>query len=409
MTDEISTIPVESTGNQRIPVDPERASPGVEPAEKSSPAPKEDKPDLDTALKRAFDKANENAKAKNEAKADPEPKAKKVEAEPEETAEASEEEKPAKAERERGPDGKFAPKEPKEPSAQAEQADGSGQDGEAETRPSEGRDSSRPPARFLPRAQEKWANVPHVVKEEIHRWETETARELEEHREAARQWHELKAFDEMARQSGTSVKDAMTNFVNINNLLRQNPVAGVERVLASVGITPQQYAQHILGQQRQPGQPQQQANSEVAALKQQIAQMQHEQRTFLQQQQEQQVTSQMVNSVIEPFRQEVGADNYDYLEPHIAKLLNSGMIPSNLSERQRLEEAYWMADRLYASSTKAPRQSSAPASKPLVDPAGQKSVTGAPTPGLSTKTAAKGDAKDLDAILRRSLAKATAR
>jgi hypothetical protein len=68
-----------------------------------------------------------------------------------------------------------------------------------------------------------------------------------------------------------------------------------------------------------------------------------------------------------------------------------------------------MADRLYASSTKAPRQSSAPASKPLVDPAGQKSVTGAPTPGLSVNKAANKDsAKDLDAILRRSLAKATA-
>ncbi len=413
MSDEISTNPVESTGVQQVPVESHDKQNEPNPVEKSTPTEpkpeKVDKPDLDTAIKRAFEKSQ----AKTEADKAPVKEPVKEAPKPVETPEA-------KAERLRNPDGKFVSREPKEPSAStAEPADGTGQDGKADARPSEGRDYTKPPARFLPRAQENWANVPNTVKEEIHRLETETQREIETHRAGATAWKELESFDQMAKQSGTTVKDALTNFVNINNLLRQNPVAGIERVLQSVGVTPQQYAQHVMGQQAQPQQPNGQAGAPRPSqqpdigriVQQQVSQALQPIMQQFNEQKEQQTLSHVQNTIIAPFKNEQGHERYDELEEHIAKFLNSGMIPSNLSERQKLEEAYWMADRLYASSFQAPRTQSAPASAvPLVNPAGQKSITGSPTPGLSTtKAPSKEDAKDLDATLRRAYARATAR
>ncbi len=119
---------------------------------------------------------------------------------------------------------------------------------------------------------------------------------------------------------------------------------------------------------------------------------------------------QVAQRFIEPFK----ADHprYDELESDIAFFLKSGKIPQSLSERERLEAAYDMAERINpAPKFGASREPGTPASVPRpLDPAGKKSVTGSPTPGLSTTRApGKEDAKDLDAILRRSLAKATAR
>jgi hypothetical protein len=134
-------VPID-TAAPNTPTPVERSTP-VEP--KPEPAPEVKKPDLDTAIKTAFERSKADKEAKDAGKPTAETKP-----DPKETPEA-------KAARERQPDGKFAPtpgKEPKEPSANpsAEPADGSGQDGKAEAKPSEGKDYTKPPAHFLPRA-----------------------------------------------------------------------------------------------------------------------------------------------------------------------------------------------------------------------------------------------------------------
>lgn len=397
MSDEISTTPVESTV---VPVEPRQAdvpNPVERSTPKEEPAPKADKPDLDTAVRRAFEKATADKAAKAEA----EPK---VEAKPETKEETPE----AKAERLRAADGKFAAKEPKEPSAPAERAEGSGQDGEAKPRPSEGRDYTRPPAHFLPRAKEAWAGVNPDVQGEVHRMVQNYEKGISEFKEGHENWAKLKDFDAQAKAAGTTIPEYIRNVRAIEHLIQTNPVEGIRRVLATAGVTPEQYARHVLGQAQQQGQ-QPKGDPQLAGQLTQMQRIIQQQGQRIEQMAKDRELEAATARFIVPFR----ADHprYDELEGDIAFFLNSGKIPSTLSEQERLEAAYDMAERINpAPKFGATREPGTQASIRQPDPAGQKSVTGAPSPGLATSRAPnKEDAKDLDAILRRSLAKASAR
>lgn len=409
---------IEMTAPQQVPIDTTPAQTPA-PVEKSTPVePKVEaevkpepvkKPDLDTAIKTAFERSQAQ-KAEKDAK-EPKPDAPKPDAKVE--AETPE----AKAARERAPDGKFAPKEPKEPSAPvvAEPADGSGQEGETKPRPSEGRDYTKPPAHFLPRAKEAWPSVNPDVQGEVHRMAQNYEKGIAEYKESHENWTKLREFDQMAKQAGTTVPDALKNYVAIDQLLRTNPVEGIGRVLNAAGITPEQYANHILGQKQQAAQNPQQAQTNqlgqtIQQLTAQIQQMQQREQQREQEAAEAKRIAEIEQKFITPFKAE--HPRYDELQDDIAFFLNSGKIPSNLSEQERLEAAYDMAERINpAPQFKAKDEPGTPAFAPrTLDPSGQKSVTGSPTPGLATTRApGKEDAKDLDAILRRSLAKATAR
>lgn len=388
---EPSQVPVPAHGqDDATPTPVERSTPKEEPAPEAKP----DKPDLDTALKRAFEKSQAEAARK----AEPDPvKKPEAEAKPVEAPEA-------KAERERNPDGKFKAKDAPEPSAPADKVEG--QDGEPKPRPSEGRDYSKPPAHFLPRAKEAWGSVNADVQGEVHRMVANYEKGIAEHKEGSENWSKLKDFDQQAKAMGTTIPDYIRNVRAIETLLQQNPVAGIERVLQQVGITPEQYARHILQQPQDQAQRQQPQTD--PRVNEQLTQMQK----IIQQQQEQFEAMRLeavANKFIEPFKAE--HPRYDELEQDIAFFLNSGKIPTTLSERERLETAYDMAERINPAPTFVAREpgTQATPTRPL-DPAGLKSVTGSPTPGLPTKRApSKEDAKDLDATLRRAFARATAR
>lgn len=408
---EAMTAPVEPA---QVPVPPhaqedatptpvERSTP-VE--EKPAPEAKPDKPDLDTAIKRAFDRAQAEKDAKAP-KAEPEPAKEPKAAEPKAEAKAEPETPEAKAERERNPDGKFKAKDAPEPSAPADKVDG--QDGEPKPRPSEGRDYSKPPAHFLPRAKEAWATVNPDVQGEVHRMAQNYEKGIAEYKESHENWSKLKDFDQIAKSAGTTVPDYLRSVYAIDQLIRTNPVEGIKRVLATANITPEQYARHILQQSQQPANPQAQQQGQLQQTVQQLTQKLSQMEQRDQQREEEARLAQVAQRFIEPFK----ADHprYDELESDIAFFLKSGKIPQTLSETERLEAAYDMAERInpapkFGANT-GPGTPAAP-SRPL-DPAGTKSITGAPTPGLSTtKAPSKEGAKDLDAILRRSLAKVTA-
>lgn len=402
---------------QQVPIDTQTPNTPT-PVERSTPKeeapPEVKKPDLDTAIKTAFERSQAQ-KAEKGAAQPKEP----VEKAPVQKVEAkSEPETPeAKAARERAPDGKFAPKEPKEPSAPvvAESAEGSEQNGEAKAKPSEGRDYTKPPAHFLPRAKEAWAGVNPDVQGEVHRMAQNYEKGIAEYKESHENWTKLREFDQIAKSAGTTVPDYLKSVYAIDQLVRTNPEEGIKRVLASVNITPEQYANHILGKQQQASRDPQGAQTNqltqtVQQLTQKLQQMEERDRQREQETAERERLAKIEQQFITPFKAE--HPRYDELEQDIAFFLNSGKIPSNLSERERLEAAYDMAERINpAPQFQAKSEPGTPAFAPRqLDPAGQKSVTGSPTPGLATTRApGKEDAKDLDAILRRSLAKATAR
>ncbi len=217
-------------------------------------------------------------------------------------------------------------------------------------RPSEGRQHIEPPARFLPKEREAWANVPNVVKSAIDRIAREHDTEVSQYRESHENWQKLSKFDEMAKQHKTTVSDALDRYTKLDGLLSSNPIEGIRQILATRNITPEQYAQHVLnnpGAHRAPApQPQpdpavHQMSGEVAQLKSTIESMRLEQ---------------AANNIVVPFmneKDEKGAllhPRYQELENDIAFFLESGKIPASLTPQEKLEAAYDMAVRINPTS-----------------------------------------------------------
>jgi hypothetical protein len=377
--------------------------------------PKVEKPETpgDTIkgeLARIRDEEAKEAAAKGD-KAAQDAKAKVEEAEKAEKTEKDE--KPAKA---RGEDGKFAKAkvEGDEPEAEAKAEKGEPEKAATEraetdkSRQSEGQKYHEPPARFLPKAKEVWANVPHAVKGEIARMTQEHEAEITKYREAGERYEPIRQFDEIAKSNGRELKDSLAKVVEVERALAQNPIAGLESILREIGPrkadgshlslmdvlqyvaqNPQAYQQAVdqprqMPQQRQP-------DPEVAALKQEIQSMRAEQ---------------TAQSIIAPF----AAQNprYHELEADIAFFLNSGKIPASLTPQEKLEAAYDMAVRINPTSSVEPSKAPAAlaAAKPAPsDDAGAKSIRGAPN-GQDPDDDDP-EATDIRTLLRRELRKAS--
>lgn len=246
-----------------------------------------------------------------------------------------------------------------------------------EDRQSEGRKYSEPPARFLPEARTKWANVPNEVKAEVHRVTESFEREFERVRPAVEAYESVREYDEMAKSSGTTMKDAMRNYVEIDKLLHSNPAQGIARVLQAVNITPQQLAQAIAKNPQafqlapqQPSPQQQQLSPQAQRLAEENEQMRQE----------------LLAAKAEPVIRNFAEQHPDYwdLERDIADILQSGLIQKkygSLPPEQKLAEAYRMAGGRGPASQSAPEpapRTLAPTARPDTDPDGQKSIRGAP-------------------------------
>lgn len=308
---------------------------------------------------------------------------------------ADNKEKSEPVEKSRGEDGKFAKAKTEDDPAKVE-ADKSAAEKPAteraeqdEKRSSEGRKYAEPPARFLPEARTKWANVPNEVKAEFHRVSQEYEQREQQTRQSVERYESVRQFDEQARANGRELKDSLAKVVQIERALARSPIMGLEMILREIGprkadgsplslhdiathvarLTPQQFAQNM-GQMNQQRAPQQQADPKVAALEQKLAAM------------EGRLAEQSATPIIERFAAE--HPDYHSLEQQIATVLKSGIIEqvhgTGLTPEQRLAQAYRIAGGQGPTShldavSQAPTQVS-PKDRP-VDPAGQKSITGA--------------------------------
>ena len=264
--------------------------------------------------------------------------------------------------------------------------------GEQVAKPSEGK-APEPPARFMPAEKELWRHVPNQLKSAVARIEREYAAEAETHREA-RQFHEeLREYDELAKRTGTTVKEALKSYVELEQsfardpsgtlprLLQKvgmNPMQAVLAVLKSAGATPQQFAEHVRlnpgqyqGQAMQPmRQPAQPAPDPMASRAyEEVQELKHHL-----------VRQEVLTNVVDPFRAE--HPRFDELQEDIAFFLNSGKIPDSMDDFERLAAAYDMADRINPASYRDEPQAEPAQPTALVNPvAGKKSIRGAPTGG----------------------------
>lgn len=378
---EVESVAITDQGHREDPSLTQHVEPPEPEVEAEKPISRMD------AIKKAAEAAG--VKADDDEKAD---------AEDAKRAEASKDtdKKPAKVEAEKPVDAK-KPEGKHEVGAEDDAAD------KPATKESAKRPDGKPwpdaPAKFLPKAKEVWANVPNVVKTEIARIHREHEAEVASSRQAAAEYEPLKPYAEMAKRGGTDLKTALDRYVGMEDMLRRDPVSGIREILSNLGLTPQQYAQHVLQNpqahaalpvaQAPRGAPRSepQGNPEVDELREVITRMQQKQ---------------VEDSVIAPFAS--AHPRYEELKEDIAFFLNSGKIPTTLSPAERLEAAYDMAERINPSSVAppSPRRSPSPGqdAPPDDDLAGQKSVRGAPGAGVDTTGQRRGKMSRQDAISR---------
>ncbi len=339
--------------------------------------------------------------AKEQAKAEADKAAK-----PEDDGKAKPEEgKQGKPDKVRAEDGKFAKKD-EEPADKADKGEpakvAAERSAPEDNRQSEGRKYAEPPARFLPEARTKWANVPNEVKAEVHRINEEVEREIGAYKQSHEAYEAVREFDEMAKKANTTLRTALEQYTGIENLLRSNPAAGLARILHNIGLTPQQYAEHVIKNpqvhQVQPASrpaPQQGPAPEVRELQEQIQEMK----------------TQMASASVKPVIETFAASHPDYhsLEPKIVEILRSGVIENlygtGLSPEQKLSEAYRMAGGSSPSRSEpeaAPAPAGASPARP-VDPDGQRSIRGAPSGGHDPQDDVP--ETDIKALLRKELRK----
>ena len=220
-----------------------------------------------------------------------------------------------------------------------------------------------PPARFSPEAKAAWASVPDVVRAETERAVSELTRGLEQYRQ---RFEPLKQFDDMAREGGTSLDRALASYVGLENMIRENPVAGFLQICQNGGIDPVQIGQALAGIQSGGG-----SSPEVAPLLMKIQQLEQQignvHQTFQQRE---------AQAAVEDF----AAKNprFDELAPEIEQMLRTGYAKD-------LQDAYNKANLVnpapVASAPAIPMQTARPQTpRPVLQ------ITGSPSAGSDPST-----------------------
>lgn len=229
--------------------------------------------------------------------------------------------------------------------------------------------SVQPPQRFVKMAQEAWAQVPEVVRSEVARMEQELTKGLNEYQT---RWEPLKPFDEMARQGGTSLPEALERYTAMENMLQADPVRGVVTLCQNLGVDPalmaQALTQAVSGQQPTGG-----ASPEVASLKAEIQRLQDQINGV-----GQTITKRDVQAQVEAFAKD--KPRFDELSGTIAEMLQTGFAKD-------LQDAYDKAERLNPAQSPAPAIEPAPMAETPAPPQAQTpkkaslTITGSPASG----------------------------
>ena len=313
---------------------------------------------------------------------------------PEETAEAQPEAEEAKGP-ERGPDGKFKARDGESrPEAKEKTAE------EGEKTPLDTDDE--PPARFSADAKQAWKDAPEAVKAEIRRALAENEKGLTDYQ---KRWEPLKRFDDMARQSGTTLHEAMERYVGLETLMRKDPIKGLDAVARNAGFTLEQVAQHILGGQEQQGEADPR-DAKIQALEQHIQRLTEQVGGVTQNLQNQHLMT--VQQKIDAARAEM--PRFDELQEDMAALIQSGIAKGD-DQSALLLDAYRRAEAMNAPAPQ-PMQAAPPTPQPAFEePAARAhtpaplSVQGAPATG-SNPARRRDPSPNVRSSVKRALAQA---
>jgi hypothetical protein len=226
------------------------------------------------AIQRAFDRANnpppKDGKAPQRA-APQAAEAKKGHNQPPE--DTPQEKRPAGA-LPRGERGQFAPRQAAKPSGvDATSQRSGGQSAQRVRTLPEGAPYRDPPPRISERAKQDWDAAPESVRGDYHRLHQEADGIYRHYKASHDAYQPVAAYDQLARQQGTTLQQALSNYIGIENKLRTDPVAGLDTIVNNLGLTDPQtgrrinlrdIAYHVLSQTPEALQVMQQGNAQNA-------------------------------------------------------------------------------------------------------------------------------------------------
>lgn len=301
--------------------------------------------------------AEEAARAEQKAEAEktkPKDKEAKVEKPAEKKAKEPVEEKPAQPEKEAKAEAKAEPEENSE-ADEADDTEGAGAEpsGAQSKNPSGGDEDDAPPPRFRLSDPAKWASADPEVRTEVKRAITELEGGIQKYREGAEKFQQVQEFDHLAQQSGTTLRDAMTRYVQTEMaLMDKDPnkrfAALNEIVQKTMGTSLHQLATQIAKI------PQDQVaaakDREIAGLRQQVESLTSNVSQIVNSQKQQQLSQ--VNNTIAEFAKS-HPDVYEH-EATMVQLIKAGIASRDLND------AYQKAKALSGQPVSTPAQALKP-------------------------------------------------
>jgi len=93
-----------------------------------------------------------------------------------------------------------------------------------------------PPQRMAEHAKRDWAAAPESVRGEVHRMHNEFGKAMHQYQQALESYRPLEPFRRMAAEGGTTVEAALSNYVSMEDKLRDDPIAGLDLIVHNLGL-----------------------------------------------------------------------------------------------------------------------------------------------------------------------------
>lgn len=256
----------------------------------------------------------------------------------------------------------------------------------------------RPPPGWSPAAKVAFEALPPEVKTAV------AQREVEINKGFAKlaEYKPIEQYAEMAKRNGTTLDYALQQYTGIENLLKQDFVAGIDRLCQNSRIDPVSLAQAILA--RSGSAPQTAAGNQdqghqtppVAGIE-PIMQELNQLKSYIANQQQIQAQQQQaeVQSSIQQFAADPQHVFFENVRPQMAQLMQTGTA-STLKEAY--DAACWMNPEIRSLLIKQQSTGQAQVAKQAAAATqarqAAKSITGSPTPGAVSGKAALPDIED---------------
>lgn len=209
-----------------------------------------------------------------------------------------------------------------------------------------------PPPSWSVKSKATWEQLPEHVRADILKRESEVNNGFA----VLRDYRDLKPYAEMAKQHGTTIKEALDNYVGIENLLRRDMGAGLRQICQNFGLDQQQtaslFSQLAGGAQPAANQTAVQGDDQLAALLQPfLTPLTQELATLRQQVSERETAHRTAEErtlmqAIDAFAANPANRYYPELQDTMVRMFETGFIPLTGNHTADLKAAYDAAANL---------------------------------------------------------------